>query len=164
MSATTIIFGSTGGTSNIYSHNKINFNGDSGSVGVVGKYTFANMDSALGGNNLMITAGGVLSKDTSLAKYKYNIRDINDLGDNFKSDLIYKLTPRSFEWTTTGESDFGFVAEEVAKIHPQFAVYSDGIIMGVKYDKLVSPIIAEMIKLRDELYELRMFYNSIVDI
>ena len=165
------------------------------SIGV-GVYSIMQYDSAT----------GIVYYTSSTAASKKNIRNLEQLGNNFRSEMIYDLVPRAFEIETTlGEVEdktneperifnsdsvevrkeksrrnqakkelrrnkkvtsvkkdipmIGFIAEEVAAVHPVFALYrneADGTetIEGINYDRWIAPIICEMKKLRDRITEL----------
>jgi hypothetical protein len=52
-------------------------------------------------------------------------------------DLVKRLRPITFDWTTNGKSDLGLGAEDVAEIEPLLATYGQGgKVEGVKYDRI----------------------------
>jgi hypothetical protein len=68
----------------------------------------------------------------SSARFKDNITSLK-----LDSDLIAKLSPRSFTWKTDGTSSFGLIAEEVEDVYPELVTYdADGKPASVKYDLL----------------------------
>lgn len=84
--------------------------------------------------NVCINGSGDLSACSSSGRYKDNITDLG-LG----LDAIMNLRAVSFDWKESGESDFGFVAEEVAAVSSLLATYNkEGEIQGVKYDQLTA--------------------------
>lgn len=73
-----------------------------------------------------------LSVCSSSIRYKDNI---SDFGRGL--DLILRLRPVSFIWKENGASDFGLIAEEVAKTEPLLTTTNEkGEIEGVKYDRV----------------------------
>src|SRR5205814_1414063 len=52
-------------------------------------------------------------------------------------DLINRLRPISFTWKSSGASDLGLGAEDVAAVEPLLVTHNEkGEVEGVKYDKL----------------------------
>ncbi len=83
---------------------------------------------------------GVLSSCSSSIRYKENVKDAD-----FGLRQVQQLRPVTFKWRGRDENDFGFIAEEVAKIDPLFATYKDGHIEGVTYPQLTA-ILAKAIQ------------------
>ncbi len=79
---------------------------------------------------------GVLSNCSSSIRYKEDVRDAP-----FGLKDVMQMRPVTFKWKGRDERDFGLIAEEVAKIDPQFATYKDGKIEGVKYAQLVAVLV-----------------------
>ena len=51
--------------------------------------------------------------------------------------MVRRLRPVSFNWKADNSPDVGFIAEEVANVEPQLAIYSpDKQVEGVRYEKL----------------------------
>lgn len=87
----------------------------------------------------------VLSSCSSSARYKENIRSAA-----FGLAEIEKLRPVTFKWRGRDEDDFGFIAEDVAKVNPLFATYKDGRVEGVKYDQLTAVLVNAVKVLKSE--------------
>ena len=74
--------------------------------------------------------------ETSAQKYKKNIETLES------GDIIYNLRPVMFDWKTTGERDFGLIAEEVNEYLPELVKKNEeGEVEGIKYSKLTSLLI-----------------------
>ncbi len=101
-----------------------------GNVGISGTLRVNTLASA-SGTNLCISSDNELASCSSSRRYKQNINGLT-LG----LDTIEQLNPVTFQWQKTGESDVGFIAEEVAEVNPLFVTYKNGEIEGVKYKQL----------------------------
>lgn len=65
------------------------------------------------------------------------------------------LRPVEFALRSTGERDFGFIAEEVAEIHPILATYAeDGAVEGVRYRQMTALLAGAVQELAAEKQEL----------
>ncbi len=73
----------------------------------------------------------VSSCSSSSIRYKKNLGSFN-----YGLDVVRKLRPITFDWTSDGSHDIGLTAEEVERVAPLLAVYQKGQIDGVKYEKL----------------------------
>lgn len=74
--------------------------------------------------------------ETSALKYKENIETLDS------GDLIHNLRPVTFDWKSTGERDYGLIAEEVNEHLPELVKKSEeGEVEGIKYTKLTSLLI-----------------------
>lgn len=110
-----------------------------GSTGYVGYVS--------GGSN-----GGIykLVRYSSSKRYKENISD-------FKKGLevIEKLRPVEFNWKTTKERDFGFIAEEAEEIDPMLIVRMNGEVENFKYMQLTAILTNAIKELKKENEELK---------
>jgi len=111
--------------------------------------------------NVMVDGAisGTVYRDTSLSQYKDNQRHIDEMNEDFSTDLIYELEPVAWESNLAhevGVTSFGLVAEDVESVCPDFVIYdsSSGDLQAVKYSMLVIPVIEEMKKLRDRIEAL----------
>jgi hypothetical protein len=121
--------------------------GDSGNVGigttnplqkleVNGKVQIDDLTTA-GGASALYSVGGVLTTAVSSGRFKENITPYEDV-----LTRVDQLSAVHFTWkpgtATPGQADFGFIAEDAAKLFPELATYeADGTtIRGLKYDKL----------------------------
>ena len=87
------------------------------------------------GTALCINAS-VISSCSSSRRYKEDIRDAS-----FGLKEVLEMRPVTFKWKERDEEDFGFIAEEVAKIDPHFVTYKGGKIEGVKYTQLTAVLV-----------------------
>ncbi|MDD5291874.1 MAG: tail fiber domain-containing protein, partial [Candidatus Omnitrophica bacterium] len=69
-----------------------------------------------------------LTRYSSSRRYKENITDFN-LG----MDVVKKMRPVEFNWKSTGDRDFGFIAEEAEDINPLLVTKINGEIESFKY-------------------------------
>jgi hypothetical protein len=84
---------------------------------------------------------GVLS---SSIQFKENIASLE-----IDSSALYSLRPVSFDWKSSGERDFGYIAEEVLAILPKLVPRNaEGRPSGVHYDKLPILLVEEVKRLR----------------
>lgn len=79
---------------------------------------------------------GVLSSCSSSLRYKENVETAP-----FGLSEIEQMRPVTFKWKGRNETDFGLIAEEVAKINPLFVTYKAGKIEGVKYAQLTAVLV-----------------------
>jgi hypothetical protein len=106
---------------------------------------------ASGAINVLIDGNGQLGTVSSSRRYK---EDIIDMGDT--SARIAALRPVTFRYKTphdNGEKpiQFGLIAEEVAEVFPELAVYNEeGQPETVKYQDLTPMLLNEVQKLRTE--------------
>jgi hypothetical protein len=93
---------------------------------------------------VLIDSKGQLGTIVSSRRYKQDIRDMGDL----TNDLM-KLRPVTFTYKSddSGATQYGLIAEEVAQVFPELAVYSaDGQIETVRYHLLSSILLNELQK------------------
>ncbi len=106
--------------------------------------------------SVMIDSNGQLGTVSSSRRYKQNIRPMEDFG---VSDRIAKLRPVTFEYQQAqngGEHpvQFGLIAEEVAEVFPELAVFNeDGQPETVKYHLLAPMLLEEVQKQQSALAE-----------
>jgi hypothetical protein len=73
-----------------------------------------------------------IARCVSSLRFKTNVQPFTS-GLN----LVNRLQPITFDWTTNGRNDLGLGAEDVAKIEPLLVTYNnDGSVEGVKYDRI----------------------------
>jgi hypothetical protein len=65
-------------------------------------------------------------------------------------EILKKLSPVSFNWTTTGQKSYGLIAQEVEKILPELISEVDGI-KSVRYIPLISMLIDAVIQLEKKV-------------
>ncbi|MGY8642404.1 MAG: tail fiber domain-containing protein [Verrucomicrobiales bacterium] len=96
---------------------------------------------------VMVDSEGQLGTVSSSRRYKQNIRPMKDFG---VSERISQLRPVTFEYKQAQNGDehpvqFGLIAEEVAKVFPELAVFNkDGQPETVKYHLLAPMLLNEM--------------------
>ncbi|MFH1688035.1 MAG: tail fiber domain-containing protein [bacterium] len=109
----------------------INTNSPTQDLDVDGNARIRNMPSG-SGNSVRIDGTGVLYQQSSSRRHKDNIRDLT-----IDASPVLQLNPVTFSWKSTGDDDFGLIAEDVAELLPQLVVYDSlGRPNGVKYDQL----------------------------
>jgi len=89
---------------------------------------------------------GEMGYNSSARRFKTNIRDMND------ADWVYDLKPRTYtrKSSADGRTEYGLIAEEVAKVAPEDMTFSvDGKMTGVQYHNLIAPMI-ELIQEQNE--------------
>jgi hypothetical protein len=76
------------------------------------------------------TGGGAykLVRYSSSRRYKDNIG-----GFNLGLDVVKKMHPVSFTWKSTGDRDFGFIAEDAEKVSPDLITKINGQVETFKY-------------------------------
>ena len=95
-------------------------------------------------NRVGAVANGQLGFAASSARFKGDIRDMGTA-----SDALMKLRPVTFRYRDDPDEDreYGLVAEEVAKVYPELAVYdTDGSIETVRYSVLSPMLLNELQK------------------
>ena len=89
--------------------------------------------------------------ETSALRYKENI-------ETLENNPILSLRPVTFDWKTTGERDYGLIAEEVNEHLPELVKKDEnGEVVGIKYSKLTSlliKVVQDQQKQIDELKEM----------
>jgi hypothetical protein len=96
-------------------------------------------------------ASGFIGRCSSSQRYKKDVRDL-ELG----ADVVSRLRPVSFTSLGTGERDFGFIAEEVAKIDPMLATYDEkGRPESVRYQQMTAILANAVQSQADELRSIR---------
>jgi len=74
--------------------------------------------------------------ETSALKYKENVESLDS------GKILYSLRPVTFDWKSTGEKDYGLIAEEVNEHLPELVKKDEnGEVEGIKYSKLTSLLI-----------------------
>ena len=67
-------------------------------------------------NYVIISGTGLMLRSTSSRRYKDNIKDYAKSGSSTALDLVSKMKPRVWEDYTTGETNMGFIAEELYEL------------------------------------------------
>ncbi len=111
--------------------------------------------SIAGSGNILQTGTGYISTaqyvTVSDEKLKKNIKSLDPV-----KDKIYALKGVQFDWKSSGESDYGFIAQEVEKVLP-LMVKTDpkSGIKAVKYTNLIPLLVEDMKALRDQNTKLQ---------
>jgi hypothetical protein len=71
---------------------------------------------------------------------KYNIQPFNTT-----VETVLQLKPKRFDWIETGESDLGFIAQEVQTVWPELITQEPNGTLGIAYSKMV-PLLLESIR------------------
>jgi len=104
-----------------------------------------------GGFDVCLNNSSQLSFCSSSARYKKDIEDLDH-----ELNAVMALRPVRYSWIADGSEDIGLVAEEVAKVMPALATYSDdGQIEGVKYDRLAAVLVGVVQRQQQETELLR---------
>jgi hypothetical protein len=109
---------------------------------------------------------GVLGMCSSSRRYKDGIQTL-DLG----MEAVAMLRPVAFHWKEGNTADLGFIAEEVAAVHPLLATYDEtGQVQGVKYGQLTAVLVNAVNELkanneflRAELVKQRARIDALVE-
>jgi hypothetical protein len=91
---------------------------------------------ASGGTTLCRNASNVLSDCSSSRRYKENIEKYAK-----GMEVVEKLSPVTFDWKDGQGHDIGLVAEDVETAENLFTLYKNGVVEGVKYDRIVTVLI-----------------------
>ena len=130
--------------------------GTTANTGVIRIGTFGNQTSffAQGIHGVTVPSGvdviispttGQLGTVVSSRRFKEDIHDMNDA-----SQKLMQLRPVSFRYKQAAEDgskplQYGLIAEEVAEVYPELAVYSqNGEIQSVRYNLLISMLLNEL--------------------
>jgi hypothetical protein len=103
---------------------------------------------ASGTSDYLCYSGGgpfVLASCSSSIRYKENIQKAR-----FGLDQVLRMRPVTFKWKERKEEDFGFIAEEMARIDRRFVTYKNGKIEGVKYPQLTAVLVGAIKELKAE--------------
>lgn len=117
---------------------------------VNGKVSFTTLGSAgvtvLCRNNL-----NQLALCSSSIRYKTNVSTLTD-----NLSLAGRFRPVRFNWIADGKRDLGLIAEEVAAIDPDLAVYNEkGEVEGIKYDRFGVIAVGAVNEQQKQIEELR---------
>jgi hypothetical protein len=102
-----------------------------------------------GGCQVVVASTGQLGCVTSSARYKRDVRDMDE-----SSDKLMQLRPVTFLYKAdeTGARQYGLIAEEVEKVYPELVVHdADGQAETVAYHLLPPMLLNEVQKLARQL-------------
>lgn len=108
---------------------------------------------------LYVDSNGFIGYQSSTRASKTNIASISD------TSWLSALNPVTFNYrkkdadgnyTDIAESDvsYGLVAEEVEAVNPDLCTYTDGVLAGVNYEKLIAPLVKKVQELEARLAAL----------
>lgn len=101
----------------------------------------------------LLSANDEVVTDTSLRRLKGNVRCIRDV---LAPRQIFALTPVAFEWASSGQTSFGFVAEDAANVSPVLVTRDrDGRPKGVRYKHLSAALVKEAQEMWTDLERFR---------
>ncbi len=103
-----------------------------------------------GSTSLCIDGSSVIASCSSSIRYKTDVQT-----SPFGLSQVEKMRPVTFTWKNGDGKDFGFIAEEMAKISPLFVTYRDGRIEGVKCPQLVSVLAGAIQKQQKQIGALQ---------
>jgi hypothetical protein len=149
--------------------------GDTEGVASTATYISGISGTPVVGDTVVVDANGQLGTATSSARFKKDIKPM----DKF-SEAILALKPVSFRYKsdTKGTSQFGLIAEEVARVNPDLVIRNrNGEIYSVRYDAVNAMLLNEFLKehrtvqeqqneidvLRAELKEQRALIQKVND-
>jgi hypothetical protein len=97
-------------------------------------------------NTLCYNASNVLGLCSSSRRYKENI-------ENYAKgmEVVEKLNPVTYDWKDGQGHDIGLIAEDVDAVEELFAVKKDGVIEGVRYDRIITVLINGLKELSQKL-------------
>jgi len=105
------------------------------------------------GSAVFVSSNGQLGIQASSIRYK---RDIEPMGAH--SHAILKLRPVTFRYKqdVQGERQYGFIAEEVAKVYPELVTRdASGAIESVRYQEVIPMLLNELQHQQRQLAELQ---------
>lgn len=92
------------------------------------------------GTNAIIDSGGRLEKDSSARRFKTDIKDWNN------PDILMNFQPKHYKHKKSGKPEIGLIAEQVYDdVGEEFITWADSErteLQSVRYDRLVTPLIA----------------------
>lgn len=115
----------------------------------VGKIYATNLGTDTG-TQLSITGSDEIVIESSSGRYKENVEDWNP-----DISTLSKIKPRQFDWKNSKQHGYGFIAEEIADVLPEVALYHDGQINSWDEKKMVAYLIAIIQKQQKEIEELQ---------
>ena len=112
-----------------------------------GWFYIPSITNGAGSYALKWQSGGLVTFDTSSARYKDNIRD-----SNYGLSDIMKLRSAMFEYKSDARTDIGLIAEEIYEVIPELVTLNeDGLPDAVSYDRFVSVLIKSLQEMNTKL-------------
>ena len=109
--------------------------------------------SGTGNRAVYSDATGVLTNTASDFRLKENIQLIPETDMLLK---VLQLEPKTFNWKSTGEYDFGFIAQEVNDILPQLVVERNDGFYSVNYDRIPTLLVCCIKQLQEQINDLKL--------
>ena len=101
------------------------------------------LPAASAATNISLDGSNNFQQDTSSEIFKDDQADME-----IDSNLLYQLTPRSWTWNeksaSNGLRDFGFVAQEVASVHPMLANWKGDEPWSNHWQRITTLLVAEV--------------------
>jgi len=118
--------------------------------------------STVTGAAVYVTSSGQLGVLASSERFKTDIRSMGEA-----SDALAQLRPVSFKLKndTTGTTQYGLIAEEVAKVYPELVIRdAAGEISGLRYEELAPMLLNEVQKQAAEIEALKQQAQAVGDL
>jgi hypothetical protein len=110
-----------------------------------GTTLYSTLSPSAGSFAVKTAAGGVITYDSSSARYKDNIRN-----SSYGLEAVMQLRSAMFEYKDSGRTDVGFIAEEVDLVIPELVPKINGVPEAVSYDRMVSVLVKAIQELKAE--------------
>ena len=111
------------------------------------------LPAASAATNISLDGNDNFQQDTSSTIFKDDQAEME-----VDSTLLYQLAPRSWTWNelsgSNGLRDFGFVAQEVAAVHPLLANWKGDEAWSNNWQRITTLLVAEVQKLKAQLVAL----------
>ena len=111
------------------------------------------LPAASAATNISLDGSNNFQQDTSSTLFKDDQADME-----VDSNLLYQLAPRSWTWNelsgSNGLRDFGFVAQEVAAVHPLLANWKGSEVWSNNWQRITTLLVAEVQKLKAQVVAL----------
>jgi len=117
-------------------------------VGAAGVNTTAKVTTTTNYLTFDATTGQITAIDFNSASdrgLKTNVEKINNSIETLK-----KLSPVSFNWTTTGEKSYGLIAQEVEEILPELVSETNDV-KSVRYIPIIAMLIDAVVELEKRI-------------
>src|SRR6266568_5315640 len=133
-------------------------------IGIAGLQTATFLAGVSGvtvtGTPVVVNSSGQLGVAPSSRRFKQNILSMGD-----KSDILFALRPVTFDYKPEvdpkGVSQFGLVAEEVAKVNPDLVARDDeGKPYSVRYEAVNAMLLNEFLKEHAKVQQLKKDFES----